>query len=78
MIFKIKTSGSFYDNEENRKKLETLGFTFRLSETVKRWMIEGEGRKEINTIEELIEFEKEWGTIIFSDGLIELYDDWRE
>ncbi len=78
MEFEISTAGYFYDDENKRQQLQTLGFTFRYSNDVKRWCIEGKGTKTINSIQDLIDFEAKWGTIIFKGNEIEIYDDYRE
>lgn len=77
MKFKIKTTGYFYSNEEDRKRLEQIGFTFEKSD-YKDFKIKGEPEIEINTLEELIQFGNNHGEIIVSDGHIEIYDDYRE
>jgi hypothetical protein len=77
MEFKITTTGFFYPDEERRKKLEKIGFTFEPSKYL-GFKIVGEPIVEIKDLDELIQFADEWGEIIVSDGLIEIYDDYRE
>jgi hypothetical protein len=79
MKFKIDTSGFFYSVEE-AKKLEDLGFTFEKYEyrghqfhkTSKLIEIE------INSLDELLKFVKEYGPIILKEDEIEIYDNYRE
>lgn len=73
MKFKLTTVAYFYPNEINRKNLEKLGFEFKL--------IKGNYSKvpdeitiEINTLEELINFTKEYGEIIISENRMQIFD----
>jgi len=81
MKFKLSTAYYFYQHKKRRKQLEELGFEF----TQQRegiYLIEGAPIIEINTLDELIQFGKEYGgeegKIIVCDGHIEIYDDYRE
>lgn len=77
MKFTLSTSGYFYNDPESREELSRLGFTFSLKNKfyhINQNTIE----IEINTLEELVEFTKKYGEIVFSDGQIEIYDDYRE
>ena len=78
MQFELRTSGLFYPQEERRKELEKLGFTFKPS-GYKSFTIEGNPQININSLEELIEFSNKLNSdLIVSDGCIEIYDDHRE
>ncbi|WP_114752280.1 hypothetical protein [Pleomorphovibrio marinus] len=77
MKFKLQTTGDFYPKDEERKKLEPLGFKFIPSD-YERFYIEGEPEIEINSLEDLIEFSNKFGELIISDGYIEIYDNYRE
>ena len=77
MEFTITTSGSFYPNEKKRTELEKIGFTFKPSD-YKEFTISGEPKIEIKDLNELIQFADKWGEIIVGDGIIEIYDDYRE
>jgi carbamate kinase len=82
MKIRIDTTGTFY-KEDEKEKLERLGFEFNRSSRL-GW------RKiptinpiiEISTIDELLEFVKEWGHIILdregNNLTIEIYDYYRE
>lgn len=86
MKFELSTTGSHYDSEQQKKKLEKLGFLFEeihenpmYIDKRKTWYL---GHKqleiEINTLEELIEFSNKYGDLIVSENRIEIYDDYRE
>lgn len=75
MKFNIKLTAPFY-TEEPAKDLEKIGVTLRKT----RWGydIEEGAKKEINSLEELLEFSKKWGPIIIDKDTIEIYNDFRE
>jgi hypothetical protein len=82
MKFPITQNKYWYSNE-SKEKLEKLGFTFE--QTTERYKNFGEWQVtdckptiEISTIEELIEFTKEYGEIVFNGKTIEIYNDYRE
>lgn len=77
MKFKVTTSGYFYPEETRRKKLEKIGFIFKPSD-YKKFKISGDPIIEIKDLNELIKFTNKFGEIIISDGIIEIYDDYRE
>ena len=77
MKFELSTSKYFYPNETERIELSKLGFTFRPSE-YKEYVIGGTTEIEINSLEELIEFSKEFGELIIEDKSIEIYNGYRE
>ena len=77
MKFTVTTSGAIY-TEEQAEKLKTLGFEFFIDEQDCPHRAGGAVEVEISSLEELIAFSDEWGDIIFSDGRIEIYDDYRE
>ena len=83
MKFKLTTSGSFY-NEEDAKKLAGLGFVLEqykdsvVSEQHEYYLPNGEATIEIETLDALMKFVKEWGDIVLSKDTIEIYDDYRE
>ena len=83
MKFKLATSKYFY-KEEEKEKFEKLGFTFReykskySSEPDTEWTIEGNPEIEFKTLEDLSEFSKEYGRLIFKESRIEIYNGYRE
>ena len=77
MKFELSTSKYFYPDKNERIELSKLGFTFRPSE-YKKYVIEGTPEIEINSLEELIEFSKEFGELIIEDKSIEIYNGYRE
>jgi hypothetical protein len=86
MKFNLTTAGNFYSDPEQIRKLEALGFGFVLEVEDKtslfsegdKYLSSGETEIEINTLEELINFSKEWGKLVVSEGELEIYDDYRE
>lgn len=80
MKFKLTTSGHFYTAEE-AEPLEKLGFVFKKTDDGRHASKAyncPEVEIEINTLDELIQFIKEWRCIAMYDGSIEIYDDYRE
>ena len=84
MKFNLSTSESAY-NDKDKKQLEKLGFVFKKqsSYTDETGYIDGYIIIEINTLEELLEFQKNYGRLVISgsseDGLwLEIYDGYRE
>jgi hypothetical protein len=82
MKFELKTTSYFY-SEEDAIPLRELGFTFKKSDlqTYRNLTLAIQGKPIIyfNTLEELAAFAKQWGEIIVTaDGIIEIYDDYRE
>lgn len=87
MKLKLITSGRFYE-EDDKVNLEKLGFKFKTTkemygkETIKKWYLEKDDDSpiyiEINSIEELMNFVREWGNVIISCDEIEIYDNYRE
>ena len=77
MKFTLSTSGDYYPEADIRKELEEIGFTFTPSD-YKDFTIQGSPDIEINSLEELIQFADKFGEIIFGNGSIEIYDDYRE
>ena len=83
MTFRLTTAGCFY-SEQDAKKLSSLGF--KLQPTCEQpgvrfggwYMQNGQTTIEINTLDELMEFVKEWGDIVLSESGIQIYDDYRE
>lgn len=91
MIFKLKTSGSFYPDSKDRERLRGLGFSFEIYTANHRgakpkWMMKNidydeylpEPEIEINSLEELLKFIEEHGEIILNQERIEIYDNYRE
>ena len=78
MKFSIKTTDHFYEYQEDRDKLSKLGFTFKESEYRRFRIDEADVFHEINTLEELINFIKEYGEIVMTENSIEIYNDYRE
>ena len=91
MKFLLKTSCGLYDKEK-KEKLEKLGFQFETEDynQGKYWMLKEFDDEykptylKINTLKELLDFRKEWNSIIIyedsetSDLVLEIYDGWRE
>lgn len=85
MKFKLSTSANLYLKESNKEEIEKLksfGFKFHDYRSISGSDTEviecDEAQIEINTLEELIEFSREWGTIIVDQDSIEIYNDYRE
>ena len=78
----ISTAGYFY-NDDGKKELEKLGFTFDPSTSFPnlRWTIKGEVTKDMNE-SEILEFVEEWGECVISveeDGIrLTIYDSYLE
>jgi hypothetical protein len=89
MKFKLSTSCYFYD-KDSAEKLKGLGFEFDeiqqhqrnhlgLSQDYTHDIdITVNPEIEINTVEELVAFSKQWGQLIINGDSIEIYDDNRE
>jgi len=82
MKFRLTTTGNLYWAEE-AKKLEKLGFEFREGESAWEGKIvfykkESNLTVEINNLDELLAFQKEWGDLILSENKIQIYDDYAE
>lgn len=83
MKFKVQTVACFYD-EEDKKKLEALGFKFKpySIQEHKRvggkyfpyYKIDSSVNIEINTLEELMKFQDEWGQLIINQDCITIFD----
>jgi hypothetical protein len=78
MKFTLSTTGYFYPNEEDRLKLQEIGFEFEHSDYLKFRKSNKQPEIEINSLEELISFSNKFGGVIINDGSIEIYDDYRE
>ena len=84
MEFKLSITSDFTTNER-KIKYEKLGFNFEVNEwhynaDREPWVKQGQSFYpliEINTLEELINFVREYGQIVLNDGEIEIYDDYR-
>jgi len=75
MKFKLSNSMHFPD-ADYAKKLKTLGFKIKKNNYVD---YDQDATIEINTLEDLMSFVKEWGPIIVKENdEIEIYDDYRE
>ncbi len=92
MKFALRTSKYWYNNKD-KKRLEKLGFIFeketKYLDIRKEWYKDDYNVDppliEVNTLKELIDFQKEWGDIIIQKGekngeiiYIEIYDGYRE
>ena len=93
MKFNLSTSNYLY-NDKDKKRLEKLGFVFDKElkaphiEEGKKWYMDDYDVEqhiiiEINTLEELLEFQKNYGQLIIGgngeDGFwLEIYDGYRE
>lgn len=92
MKYAIKTSKYFYQDKEEMEQLEKLGFTFEKTEynssvvcletlktkTVPDYLICENPVLEIDSIEELADFVKEYGQIVLDTDTIEIYNYYRE
>jgi ribosome biogenesis SPOUT family RNA methylase Rps3 len=79
MKFTLSTTVKFYHHKEEIDKLEKLGFEFERS-LLFGYHIIGKPTIEINSLEELIQFGKEYGKegkIIVSNGCIEICDNYK-
>lgn len=82
MKFKLNSSGNFYDSEP--EELVKLGFKFRktkdplISTRISFYKEKSGDDIEINSLEKLVDFIKEFGEVVMSDDSIEIYDDYRE
>ena len=82
MKFKLKTSAYSYSREDARE-LEPLGFTFKeridfMTGMKKLVQEKYESEIEINSLEELVNFSKQWGELVLNQDSIEIYNDYRE
>jgi len=81
--FKLSVAGVFYEDAD-KVKLETLGFTnFTRTEKVcgiKNWYYRHQDNISITfaTLQELMEFVKEWGDIVVREDSIIIYNDCLE
>ena len=71
MKFTVTTSKDRYSTRP--PSLLKLGFNFNA-----QGFVINQGKVEINTLEELLEFEKEFGAIIIFGDSIEIYNSCRE
>jgi len=83
MKFEITTTSYDYDKKDS-DKLKSLGFEFK---TESHTNLKGYERyskkdkkvfKEINSIDELMEFVKQYKKVIIYENTIEIYDNYRE
>lgn len=77
MKFTLETTGYFY-SAEKAEKLKKLGFTFRDSHYGQFAKCLESVDIEIDTLDDLVAFAREWGDVIINEGKIEIYDDYRE
>jgi hypothetical protein len=92
MKYILTSAGRLYP-EDIKSKLEKFGFKFGKTEKCydgelrypklenEDWEIDGvyvKGEVEINTLEELQSFIKEWGKVIVDEDSICIYDGWVE
>ena len=86
MKFKLTTSSRLYSPGRRLTQRIQLGFKFKDSSSeyymdgapCKQILSDSETFIEIDTLEELIEFCKEYDEIVFDGERIELYDGYRE
>ena len=76
MKFELITTESVY-NEDEIEELKPLGFEFNFKNGG-YWKTNKEVSIEINSIDELMDFIKQYGRIVIEDNTIEIYDDYRE
>ena len=84
MTFNLTTTGSFYSTKQ-KERLEQLGFEFELEPNDKNFIHLGDWHKTekscsitMHSLEDLLEFQKEWGDLILTEDTIQLYDDYNE
>ncbi|MHA1185943.1 MAG: hypothetical protein ACTSSK_03575 [Candidatus Heimdallarchaeota archaeon] len=82
MKFKLTISQTNF-NKKEMEEFKELGLEFRKMKNLGRVFYyngysEGESEIEINTLEELMEFIKEWGQVIIDEKGIEIYNTYRE
>ncbi len=93
MKFNLSTSHFLY-NDKNKKRLEKLGFIFKKkpkahhNDNSKKWYMDNYNMDghiviEINTLEELLEFQKEYKRLVIRENdekelCLEIYDGYRE
>ena len=84
MIFQLKESAHFYKDGKAIEPLQKLGFKFNKDPGMfmgNEYGISYDSEPptiEINSIEELNAFTEEYGVIVYSEGVIEIYNDYRE
>jgi hypothetical protein len=77
MTFTLSTANIFYDEPDEMKRLEELGFTFQ--KTVQHdFIIFGHPSIEIDTLEELMRFIKKYDDIVLTPDKIIIYDGYLE
>ena len=80
MTFRVETAGWVYNDQAKREKLEKLGFKFEpcggypFTKSLDTPTI----TIEISTLEDLMEFINEYGTIVLTRENITIYDDYLE
>jgi len=77
VIFNLKKASGINDVEE-QKKYERLGFRYIKGDMVTYTDRHHIPQIEINTLEELINFVKEYGPVVVSENEITIYDDYLE
>lgn len=78
MEFTLRTSGHFY-SEAEMAPLQTLGFIFeKTSYKNNPFLIKGEPKIIIDTLDELVKFIDTYGKIVVDKETIEIYNDYRE
>jgi hypothetical protein len=77
MKFTLTTSGYFYPVKKVRKKLESLGFTFK-KDSKYGYVICGKPKIYISSLKDLLKFVKKYGDIVLRENDIEIYDYYRE
>ena len=82
MEYTLHTAKSFYEKHEIAQ-FEKYGFTFKVAKNVcinqkPSMCIQGEGKVEINTLDNLNKLYDEFGTLIFDKNDITIYNDYVE
>lgn len=81
MRFELSTSSySYFSSDKGVEKLEKLGFKFEKNQRcLKDVSISGEPEVEINSLEELLDLQKELvAPLIIYENTIEIHDNYRE
>ena len=76
MKFKLKTTRVAY-RENQIDDLKSIGFQFERRND-DDFRIVNDPEIEFNSVEEIVEFSKDWGELIIDEDVLEIYDDWRE
>ncbi len=79
MKFRLDMAKNFEDNDKEKERLESLGFK-AVPSRFRAWYFRKNERIkiEINSLDELMDFIKEWGTIVLDKDTLTIYNDYLE